>query len=486
MNRFANNTQLLVKLLALIWLIIICAACSTQPATTPTASGATTTASLAAASHTTAETVGSDAETTPVPDPSAEAGGGIVPDSVEEVSTAVAERTAVPTATPGRVEQRVSQFVQDAGLEGRSFLGLTAEDWINLGISILIIIIGYWLGLPLLARVLSWFVKRTNLKFDDSFLAHILPDLKLLVILFFTRFAILRLDFLSDELRAFLDDAFFILSLLVITVIAVRLVNFGTQWYENKLMSDEDRGRMRPVITALTRFGLFIVFVLSASIGMSHFGINIGALSLTLIVVVVVISFGAKDIIGDLISGFIILTNQPIRVKDGVPVKEMDTWGDVLEIGNLNTRILTVDNREEIVPNSKILASKVVNYTYPDPNYRMQVDIGIAFGSDLKKARKVIVDALKKIEGVVTDKQIEVLFIGFGDTNRVVRVRWWIADYHDQWGVLDKVCTAIEHALAGANIEMPFDTYNLNVSMQPDKINQVSLEDDLGSQEDSK
>jgi small-conductance mechanosensitive channel len=385
---------------------------------------------------------------------------------VIDVATDVANRTPEPTATPGRVERRIDQFVQDTGLEGRSFLGLPLVDWIDLGISVLIIVIGYWVGIPLLARLLSWFVKRTNLKFDDSFLAHILPDLKMLIILFFMRFAVLRLNFLSDEFRTFLDDVFFILGLLVITVIAVRLINFGTRWYENELLSDEDRSRMRPVITALNRFGLFIVFVLAASIGMSHFGINIGALSLTLIVVVVVISFGARNIIGDVISGFIILADQPIRVHDGVLITEMDTWGDVLEIGTLSTRILTVDNREEIVPNSKILASKVVNYTYPDPHYRMQVDIGIAFGSDLVKARQVITDALKKVDHIVPEKMTEVLFIGFGDTNRKIRVRWWIDDYHQQWVVLNEVCTVIESALAGASIDMPFGTYNLNVKMQ--------------------
>ena len=293
-----------------------------------------------------------------------------------------------------------------------------------------------------------------------------MPDLKLLIILFFTRFAVLRLDFLGDEFRIFLDDVFFILGLLVITVIAVRLVNFGTQWYENKLKSDEDRGRMRPAITALNRFGLFIVFVLAASIGMSHFGVNIGVLSLTLIVVVVVISFGARDIIGDIISGFIILADQPIRVKDGVLIQEIDTWGDVVEIGTLTSRILTNDNREVIVPNTKVLTSTVVNYTYPDPHYRMQVDIGIAFGSDLVKTRQVIEDALKKVEGVVPGKEIDVLFIGFGDTNRQIRVRWWIDDYHKQWVVLNEVCTVIESSLAEANVEMPYSTYNLNVTMQ--------------------
>jgi small-conductance mechanosensitive channel len=96
----------------------------------------------------------------------------------------------------------------------------------------------------------------------------------------------------------------------------------------------------------------------------------------------------------------------------------------------------------------------------------MQVDIGIAFGSDLVKARQVITDALKKVDHIVPEKMTEVLFIGFGDTNRKIRVRWWIDDYHQQWVVLNEVCTVIESALAGARIDMPFGTYNLNVKMQ--------------------
>jgi small-conductance mechanosensitive channel len=277
------------------------------------------------------------------------------------------------------------------------------------------------------------------------------------------------LDFLNDEFKIVVEDVFFILHLSVITVIAIRLINFGTQWYKKERLSGEEQSRLRPVITVLNRAGLFAVFVIALSIGLSYFGVNISALLLTVIIVGAIISFGARNIISDVISGFIILSDQPFRVNDGLFISEMETWGDVLDIGTLTTRILTVDNREIIIPNTKLVTNKIVNYTYPDPNFRMQVDLGIAFGSDLIKARQVITDALKKVDYIVPEKKIEVLFIGFGKTNRQVRVRWWTDDYRKQWVVLNEVCTAIETALTEANIEMPFSTYNLNVSMKPDK-----------------
>jgi len=461
----SRKAQSLIMVTIFMWLLFSLAACSTQTATPPTTSAATTTASVAPASQTIAATTEPASETTPFPDPSAESSGGIVPGSVQDVATSVAERTPVPSATPGRVDTEIKQFVQDAGLEGKTFLGLTAEDWINIGISILIILIGYILGIRLLSGFLRWFVKRTKVKFDDSFVEHIFPDLRWLVVLIFTRFAVLRLEFLSVRLRTALEDLFFALGLLLVTIIAIRLINYATQWYKNNLVSDGDRNRLRPVMMTVNRLSIFVVLILGLSITMSHFGVDIGALSLTLIILVVVVSFGARDYISDVISGFIILADQPFRVHDGVLLTDLDTWGDVLEIGTRTTRIRTKDNREVVIPNTKILDSQITNYTYPNNHYRMQEDIGIAYDSDLDKARQVIKDALLGIDHIMTDKPVDVLFNGFGDTNRQIRVRWWITDYHNEVYVRDQACTVIEKALNEAKIDMPYNTYNINVNM---------------------
>lgn len=452
-SRKAHNLMIVIFY---VWMLFILTACGTQSTPPPPTSVATATESIAQDLQTTVVTTETTDETS----------DGIIPGSVEEVATSVAERTPVPTPTPGRVDREISQFVQRTGLEGRTFLGLSVENWINLGISILIILIGYLVGVRLLSEIFRWFTKRTEIKFDDSLVAHISPDLKLLVLLFFTSFAVQRLDFLSDNLRTTLGDIFFALGILLITVVAIRIVNFGTNWYAKKLLTDENRNRLRPLIMMVNRFIIFAILLIGLSVAMSHFGIDIGAIGLILIVTAVIVSIGARNYVSDVVSGFIILVDQPFRVHDGVEIKELDTWGDVLEIGTRTTRIRTRDNREVIVPNSKILDNLVVNFSYPSPDYRMQVDIGIAFGSDLEKARQAIVKALNKVDGVLHDKGVEVLFIGFGDTNRQIRVRWWITDYHKNWVVLDAACTAIESALAEAQIEMPFITYDLNVRMQ--------------------
>jgi small-conductance mechanosensitive channel len=202
------------------------------------------------------------------------------------------------------------------------------------------------------------------------------------------------------------------------------------------------------------------------SIGLAHFGANTNALYFTVLITGLILSLAARDIITDAISGFIILADQPFREGDSVHIKAMDTWGDVLEIGTRSTRIRTVDNRELIVPNSQIAKSQIVNYNYPDTKYRMRSDFRIAYGIDMDRVRKTATEAVRGVEGVLDDEPVDVLFIEFEDSARKIRVRWWIATFHDQWHALDKVNAALESAFEKAGIDMPYETYDLRMQIE--------------------
>jgi small-conductance mechanosensitive channel len=386
--------------------------------------------------------------------------------TADDIADAVASRTPVPTPTPGPLDQKLEEFTEATGLTGKIFLGLTIENWINVTISVLIVIVGYFVGTKFLAELPKWVNQHTSLNLSRDTLKTIGGNLKWLVFLVFVRFAVLRLDFLSDGFRTFLDDVFFVLLLAAVTTIALKVVNSAVQHYKDSLDPKVDRERLTPIIMMAQRFGDLTVLVIVVSFGMSHFGININVLSAGLIVFGLIISFGAQDIITDMISGFIVLVDQPFRVGDAILIKELDTWGDVLEIGTRTTRIQTRDNREVIVPNSQIVQSQVVNYTYPDSRYRVQTDIGVAYGSDPDKAQQVIVDAVRRVDGVLPDKNVDVLYLEFDNSARKIRVRWWIEDYHNEKYLLDKVNIALETALTEAGIDLPFNTYQLNVNMQ--------------------
>ena len=80
-----------------------------------------------------------------------------------------------------------------------------------------------------------------------------------------------------------------------------------------------------------------------------------------------------------------------------------------------------------IVLNSTTGNNQVVNYTFPDPRYRIQLDIGIGYGTKIPTVRQTIVDAVRQVEGVLPDKPVDAIYNEMGDSSMIFRVRWWVS-----------------------------------------------------------
>jgi potassium efflux system protein len=121
-----------------------------------------------------------------------------------------------------------------------------------------------------------------------------------------------------------------------------------------------------------------------------------------------------------------------------------------------------------IVPNSIIGTSQVVNYTYPDPRYRIQINLGLDYGTDIEMAQRIIVDTVRQVEGILPDKPVDVLYSEMGDEAMDFRVRWWIDSYADTRRVTDRVLRALQAALDEAGIDMPNPTQDFNLLVGPE------------------
>jgi small-conductance mechanosensitive channel len=344
-------------------------------------------------------------------------------------------------------------------------LGLSVEDWLNIGFSILVTLVGYFV-IGLLARFSRWIVRRAAPQVSEGLLTLVLGYSRWLLVTLLIGFAALRLEFLGDGLRTNLQDGLFIAVLGIVTAFALSAIRLAAKGYEARLASAGDRRRLTPIIITVQRLAQGVVLIVALSVILMHFGFDISIIAAILIVAALLLSFGAQDILSDILSGFIILIDQPFRVGDSILVKELNTRGTVLEIGPRSTQIKTGDNREVIVPNSSIGQSQVVNYTYPDSRFRAQTDIGVAYGTDPEEMRRVIEETVRGVEGVLPDKPVEVYYLKFGDSARVVRVRWWIHTYRDEKPMLDRVNTALELELDRAGIDLPNNTYDLNLRTQ--------------------
>jgi small-conductance mechanosensitive channel len=374
----------------------------------------------------------------------------------------------------GPVSQWVSDLAARNGWDQIFFLGLSVEDWINLVLSVLFFILIYISGKWLINRGLRGIFKRASIEAGEEFLVMIKPQINWLVITIALQLSLARLAFLSSGLRVILNQIFFFAYLTIITIILWKLIGFGSEALLRRNRTEEDVTRLQPIYMVMKRLFEALLIVVYISITLSYFGVDITAFAAALGIGGLAISLAAQDTLADAIAGFLILIDQPFRVGDRIEISGLGTWGDVVEIGTRSTRIRTRDNRLVIVPNSAIAKDQVVNYTYPDPRYRVQIELGIDYESDLKLARQAAIDAVRQVDGVLPDKPVDALFVDFGESTITFRIRWWIDSYVDTRRMFDKVNEALLKGFNEANVNMPNMTYDLNLKVDDQNVKEFS------------
>jgi len=397
-------------------------------------------------------------------------GAGQVAGAAPTEEQIVITPTPQPTATPGPIDRLVADISNTTGLNRQVILGLTGEEWINLGISLLFVILGIVLLTRLVYTLLRFATRYIPGERDDQFIRAIKNQVYLIISVWIIEFATGRLGFLSVEAKETLNQLYFALYILAITVILWKLIDMVFEWQlDARNHESEIDDQHRTSILMLKRLLRGLLILAALTVVLNNNGVNVTVVLAAFIIGALAVSLAAQDMLSDMIYGFIILFDRPYRVGDRVEVPEMGTWGDVVGIGTRSTHVRTRDNRMVIMPNSSIGKNQITNYTYPDPSMRIQTDLDIAYGSDFEQVERVIAHTVLGFDEVLSDMPVNVLLIKFGDSALKYRVRWWVDSYLDTYIILDMVHKAIYAALDEAGIVMPNPTYDVNLNMGPNQ-----------------
>lgn len=337
--------------------------------------------------------------------------------------------------------------------------GLNGGQWADIGISagivVLAALIGRWLIALVLDRGLAMVTSRTPTSLDEIVLKIIRPPLYWLLLVLVLRAALGRLAFLPEVWSRYLPDLFFALYLLLSLIIAYRAIDQLSDWYAAEVAEQAGVRLKRQWMPFVRRVGFIAIGMIAVITLLSRFEIDVTGLITTLGIGSLAVALAAQASLADMINGFMIMIDQPFRVGDRIEILDLNTWGDVVDIGLRSTRVRTRDNRMVIVPNSVIGKSLVVNYSYPDTQYRIEIELGVAYGTDIEHARGVMTDTVRTVPGVLQDRRVEALFLEFGDSAMIFRVRWWLDSYHDARRMFDRVNSALLDALTREGIELP-------------------------------
>ena len=175
-----------------------------------------------------------------------------------------------------------------------------------------------------------------------------------------------------------------------------------------------------------------------------------------------VIAFAAQDTLSHLFGGISIYFDKPFRVGDRVQL-ESGEIGDVLEIGIRSTRIKTFDETVVILPNSKIANSKIINYNQPAAKIKEKIKIGVAYGSDINKVKKILLDIAENTEGVEKNPAPSVYFTEFLDHALEFVIVTWVDSPGEKFMVKTKINEEIYRRFNEEGIQIPYPTQDIYV-----------------------
>lgn len=205
----------------------------------------------------------------------------------------------------------------------------------------------------------------------------------------------------------------------------------------------------------LTLFLGFVIIIQTAGIDLTSLNVLAGAVGIG-------VGFGLQNIAGNFISGLIIMFERPIKIGDRIVVDNVE--GDVVEIGSRSTVVLTNDNINIIVPNSKFITENVVNWKYNDTKVRFRVPVGVAYGSDVRQVEGLLLEVAREEPDVLAEPEPVVRFLAFGESALELELRVWSTNAVNRKGKLISALNfAIYDKFRGHGIEIPFPQRDLHI-----------------------
>ncbi len=201
----------------------------------------------------------------------------------------------------------------------------------------------------------------------------------------------------------------------------------------------------------------FVIAIGAAGVDLSKFGLVAGALG-------VGIGFGLQNVVNNFVSGLILLFERPVQTGDMIEVGTLQ--GEVRRIGIRSSTVRTFEGADVIVPNASLISERVVNWTFSDRTRRIDLPVGVAYGSDPTKVIALLVATARGSSEVLSLPEPVALFVGFGNSSLDFQLRVWCR-FELGPRVKSELGIALHAALRGAGIEIPFPQQDVHLKVEP-------------------
>ena len=307
----------------------------------------------------------------------------------------------------------------------------------------------------------AWaFTRKTTSMLDDIILGIVRTPTLLLV---FVYGVVHSLDALHMHIPISLRDnviaIYEVIVVLIIFYLAYKLFKKILVYY-GKIISKKTASKIDDVlIPVVEKLGVVVI-------AFAAFAYALGALDVDLtmfvaggVVVSMVLAFAAQETISNFFSGIFLLLDRPFAEGDMIILKDGD-WCEVRRIGMRTTRLYRYSDASIVsLPNNQLVNDKIVRMTNVADPGRVNVNVGVAYGSDPTDVRETIMKAIKDNPYSLLDdenKQPIIIFDEMADSALIFKVILWINDRGKRIAARDKLVEDIYRRLNEAGIEIPF------------------------------
>lgn len=199
----------------------------------------------------------------------------------------------------------------------------------------------------------------------------------------------------------------------------------------------------------------YFIWVIIAILLLDTVGIEVSVLLASLAALLIGVGFGIQYIFSDIISGIVILFERNLKINDIIQLDD-GTVGRVREIGLRTSKVITRDDIIMIIPNSKFVNDRIINWNHIDFKTRFHVQVGVAYGSDVELVSRVLLESAEENSRIAQDPKPFVRFVDFGESSLDFQVYFWVQEAFVVENIKSDLRFSIDKKFRENGIHIPF------------------------------
>lgn len=254
------------------------------------------------------------------------------------------------------------------------------------------------------------------------------------------------------------EFGFRVITALVILGVGALLIK-GVAKFLKKAIEERVKGENAMLVKFVTSVVVKVCWAFLFVLVLGKLGVEVGPLIAGLGATGLVIGFAFQESLGSLAAGIMIALNKPFKLGDFVSVAGFE--GVIQKLDMMAVVLATGDNRKITVPNKQAWGSPIVNYSALELR-RVDLAVGVAYGSDLEKAKRIALEAISSVKGALTDPAPIAVVSSLDDSEVALTLRVWCRNA-DYWDVRFAAVQAVEEKFEKGGVDVPFPQMDVHV-----------------------